>query len=274
MRRVISAAWTLGEPLSEGSSGQTAEAVTQAMELLDQGVLRVAEPAEDRWIVHEWLMRAVMMAAKINRFRRVQGAPDGAVWWDKDPVKFEGWDEQDFRDARFRLLAGAMVRHSAFIEKDAVIMPCFISWGARIGTNSSIDSFATVGSCAQIGANVHISAGVTIGGVFEPMQERPVIIEDDAFVGANSSITEGVHVGRGAVVSSGVHLTGSTKIFDRVSGVAHVGYVPAGSVVVGGFMPSTFADGTPGPATACGVIVKQATPATYRKTAITDLLRV
>ena len=211
---------------------------------------------------------------QINQFEIVAGGPGGAPWWDKDRLKFAGWTEDDFRRAGFRFLSGAMVRYSAHIERDAVIMPGFISWGARIGRNSSVDSFTTIGSCAQIGANVHVSAGVTIGGVFEPIQARPVIIEDDAFVGANSSITEGVLIGRGAVVSSGVNLSASTKIIDRATGNCVTGRVPPGVVVVAGGLPGgTLPNGEAAPTTACAVIVKKATGQTYQKTSVTDLLR-
>ena len=240
-----------------------------ALDLLDKGEVRVAERTPAGWTVNQWLKKAVLLSFRLNDTVAISGAPGGATWWDKVPSKFAGMTPDDFRRAGFRAVPGAIVRRGAYIAPGAVLMPSFVNIGARVGKGAMIDTWATVGSCAQIGRNVHISGGAGIGGVLEPLQAGPVIIEDDCFIGARSEVAEGVVVERGSVLSMGVFLGASTKIVDRASGEVRYGRVPAYSVVVPGALPAK--DG--GPALACAVIVKRVDERTRSKTSINELLR-
>jgi 2,3,4,5-tetrahydropyridine-2,6-dicarboxylate N-succinyltransferase len=259
--------------------GDVRDAVGRALDLLDSGRARVAEKIEGAegpasWKVNQWLKKAVLLSFRLNDNAIIEGGPGGATWWDKVPSKFAGWGENRFREAGFRAVPGAIVRHSAFIARDAVLMPSFVNLGAYVGAKTMVDTWVTVGSCAQIGANVHLSGGVGVGGVLEPLQANPTIIEDDCFIGARSEVVEGVVVGRGSVVSMGVFISASTKVIDRSTGKVHVGYVPPYSVVVSGSLPGKpLPDGSPGPSLYCAVIVKTVDAQTRAKTGINDLLR-
>ncbi|MGO9743640.1 MAG: 2,3,4,5-tetrahydropyridine-2,6-dicarboxylate N-succinyltransferase [Roseiarcus sp.] len=259
--------------------GDVRDAVEKALSLLDAGEARVAEKipgaeGPDSWKVNQWLKKAVLLSFRLNDNAIVEGGPGGATWWDKVPSKFVGWDESRFREAGFRAVPGCIVRRSAFVARDAVLMPCFLNLGAHVDAKTMVDTWVTVGSCAQIGKNVHLSGGVGIGGVLEPLQANPTIIEDDCFIGARSEVVEGVIVGKGSVVSMGVFISASTKIIDRATGKIHVGYVPPYSVVVSGSLPGKpFPDGSPGPSLYCAVIVKTVDAQTRAKTGINDLLR-
>jgi len=265
--------------INASTHGDVRDAVAKALDMLDSGQARVAEKIEgaegpQSWRVHQWLKKAVLLSFRLNDNALVEGGPGGATWYDKVPSKFAGWGESRFREAGFRAVPGAIVRHSAFIAKDAILMPSFVNLGAYVGAKTMVDTWVTVGSCAQIGANVHLSGGVGIGGVLEPLQANPTIIEDDCFIGARSEVVEGVIVGRGAVVSMGVFISASTKVIDRATGKTHVGYVPPYSVVVSGSLPGKpFPDGSPGPSLYCAVIVKTVDAQTRAKTGINDLLR-
>ncbi|WP_033074363.1 2,3,4,5-tetrahydropyridine-2,6-dicarboxylate N-succinyltransferase [Sphingopyxis sp. MWB1] len=271
----IEAAWDARETLGVTSKGAEREAVEQALAGLDDGSFRVAERGDDgAWQVHQWLKKAVLLSFRLNDMAIIEGGPGGATWWDKVPSKFAGWDEGRFRDAGFRAVPGAIVRHGAHIGKGAVLMPSFVNIGARVGEGTMVDTWATVGSCAQIGANVHLSGGAGIGGVLEPLQAGPVVIEDCAFIGARAEVAEGVIVREGAVLSMGVYLGASTKIIDRATGEIFIGEVPPYAVVVPGAMPGKpLADGSPGPSLYCAVIVKRVDAQTRSKTAINELLR-
>jgi 2,3,4,5-tetrahydropyridine-2-carboxylate N-succinyltransferase len=264
----IEAAWDARESLTVASRGPARDAVEEALAGLDDGSLRVAEKAGNDWQVHQWLKKAVLLSFRLNDMKRITGAPDGAVWWDKVDSKFLGWDEARFRAAGFRAVPGAIVRRSAFIAKGAVLMPCFVNVGARVGEGTMIDTWATVGSCAQVGAHCHISGGAGLGGVLEPLQAAPTIIEDNCFIGARAEVAEGVIVGEGSVLSMGVYLSASTKIIDRASGEVFMGRVPAYSVVVSGSLPQA-----EGPSLYCAVIVKRVDEKTRAKTSINELLR-
>src|SRR6478672_9409866 len=266
---VIERAWEQRDAINSATRGEIRDAVDQALAGLDSGSLRVAEKRDGEWHVNQWLKKAVLLSFRLNPMEAIAGGPGGAQWWDKVPSKFAGWGEKEFGAAGFRAVPGAIVRHGAFIAPGAVLMPSFINIGAYVGENSMIDTWATVGSCAQIGANVHISGGAGIGGVLEPLQAGPVIIEDDCFIGARSEVAEGVVVEKGAVLSMGVFLGASTKIVDRATGEVIYGRVPAYSVVVPGALPSK--DG--GPSLACAVIVKRVDERTRSKTSINELLR-
>jgi 2,3,4,5-tetrahydropyridine-2-carboxylate N-succinyltransferase len=247
--------------------------VEAALDALDGGRLRVAEPGEAGWVVHDWLKKAVLLSFRLQEMAPMPGA-GGAPVFDKVALKFAGWDRQRFAQAGFRAVPGAVVRYSAHISPGVVLMPCFVNVGARVGANTMIDTWATVGSCAQVGANCHISGGAGIAGVLEPLQANPVIIEDDCFVGARSEVAEGVIVERGSVLSMGVFIGASTRIIDRATGEVFIGRVPAYSVVVPGAMPGrTLPDGSPGPSLACAVIVKRVDAQTRAKTSINELLR-
>jgi 2,3,4,5-tetrahydropyridine-2-carboxylate N-succinyltransferase len=266
----IDAAWEERDTLSAKTKGAVREAVEAALTGLDSGAFRVAEKLNDEWLVHQWLKKAVLLSFRLNDMELIAGAPGlNSNWWDKVPSKFEGWQEGDFRAAGFRAVPGCVVRRSAFIAKGAVLMPSFVNVGAYVGENTMIDTWATVGSCAQIGARVHISGGTGIGGVLEPLQAGPVVIEDDCFIGARSEVAEGVIVGQGAVISMGVFIGQSTKIVDRASGEVFYGRVPPYSVVV----PGTLGGGNGSPALACAVIVKTVDEKTRSKTSINELLR-
>ena len=273
LRRRVEAAWADSATLSPNTTGDLRDAVEAALAGLDAGTLRVAAPTDDGWAVHPWLKMAVLLAFRLNHNRAAPGIAGGASW-DKFPLKTEGWNEDRFDAAGFRALPGALVRHSAFIGRGAVLMPSFINAGARVGEGTMIDTWSTVGSCAQIGRHCHISGGVGIGGVLEPLQASPVIIEDDCFIGARSEVAEGFVVGRGSVIAMGVFLGASTKVIDRATGTVHRGSVPPYSVVVPGALPGpALPDGSPGPSLACAVIVKRVDEGTRAKTSINDLLR-
>ena len=269
----IDAGWDARADVSPATTGALREAVEAALAGLDDGSLRVAEPDGDGWRVNQWLKKAVLLSFRLND-NVVMPGPGGSNWFDKVPSKFAGWDDARFRAAGFRAVPGAVARAGSFIDKGVVLMPSFVNIGARVGAGSMVDTWATVGSCAQIGANVHLSGGVGIGGVLEPLQADPVIIEDDCFIGARSEVVEGVRVERGAVLAMGVFLSSTTKIIDRATGETFTGRVPAYSVVVPGALPGKpLPDGSPGPSLACAVIVKRVDAQTRAKTAINDLLR-
>jgi 2,3,4,5-tetrahydropyridine-2-carboxylate N-succinyltransferase len=268
----IEALWAKRDQLSPATTGADRASVEEALEMLDSGKARVAEPdGNGGWKVNQWLKQAVLMS-----FRLADSAPmdisTGA--YDKVPLKFEGWGENRFREAGFRVVPGAVVRRSAYIARNVVLMPSFVNLGARVEENTMVDTWATVGSCAQIGKNVHLSGGVGIGGVLEPLQANPVVIEDDCFIGARSEVVEGVIVERGSVLSMGVFISATTKIVDRTTGEIFMGRVPSYSVVVPGSLPGKpLPDGSPGPSLYCAVIVKRVDAQTRAKTAINELLR-
>jgi len=270
LQLAIESAWDNRDSLSPSTRGGVRDAVAEALDALDSGRLRVADKQGDSWQVHQWLKKAVLLSFRLNDMATIAGAPGGACWWDKVDSKFKDWSDDRFRAAGFRAVPGAVVRHSAHIAKGVVLMPCFVNVGANVGEASMIDTWATVGSCAQIGRNCHISGGAGIGGVLEPLQANPVIIEDDCFVGARSEVAEGVIVGRGSVLAMGVFLGSSTKLVNRATGEVLYGKVPPYSVVVPGSLPP--ADGK-GPALYCAVIVKQVDEKTRAKTSINELLR-
>jgi 2,3,4,5-tetrahydropyridine-2,6-dicarboxylate N-succinyltransferase len=255
------------------------DAVNQALMLLDAGKARVAEKVPGKtgvesWKTNQWLKKAVLLSFRLNDMGLISGGPGGASWWDKVPSKFEGWGAKEHAAAGFRSVPNCIVRRSAFVAPGAVLMPSFVNLGAFVDTGTMVDTWVTVGSCAQIGKNVHLSGGVGIGGVLEPLQANPTIIEDNCFIGARSEVVEGVIVGEGSVVSMGVFISASTKIVDRATGKTYVGYVPPFSVVVSGNLPGKpFPDGTPGPSLYCAVIVKTVDAQTRSKTAINELLR-
>jgi 2,3,4,5-tetrahydropyridine-2-carboxylate N-succinyltransferase len=269
----IEAAWETRASVSPGHD--VGEAVSEALALLDRGAARVAEPdGNGGWRVNQWLKKAVLLSFRLNENRVIEGGAASAPAYDKVPLKFAGWGDEQFRDAGFRVVPGAVVRHGAHIGKGAVLMPSFVNIGAFVGENTMIDTWATVGSCAQIGANVHISGGAGIGGVLEPLQAEPVIIGDGAFIGARAEVAEGVRVGEGAVLSMGVYLGASTKIVDRATGEVHIGQVPPYAVVVPGSTPGkALPGGAPGPSLYCAVIVKTVDAQTRSKTGINELLR-
>lgn len=270
LQATIEDAWEMRDTLSPDAPGPARAAVAEALAQLDSGALRVAEKVKGEWHVHQWLKKAVLLSFRLTPMAEIAGGPGRATpWWDKVPSKFEGWTAQHFQDAGFRAVPGAIVRRSAYIARNAVLMPSFVNVGAYVGEATMIDTWATVGSCAQIGKNCHISGGAGIGGVLEPLQANPVIIEDGCFVGARSEVAEGVIVGEGAVLGMGVFLGQSTKIVDRASGQIFYGRVPPYSVVVAGSMA-----GAPGhPALYCAVIVKTVDERTRSKTSINELLR-
>lgn len=270
----IDHAWEMRAELGPDTTGPVRDAVEAALDGLDAGRLRVAERTEAGWVVHQWLKKAVLLSFRLADMRPVPGAPGGTCWWDKVPTKFEGWDEERFREAGFRAVPGAIVRRSAYVAPGVVLMPCFVNVGARVESGTMIDTWATVGSCAQIGRNCHISGGAGIGGVLEPLQANPVIVEDDCFIGARAEVAEGVIVERGSVLSMGVYIGASTKIVDRTTGEVFTGRVPAYSVVVPGSLPGRpLPDGSPGPGLYCAVIVKRVDERTRARTSINELLR-
>ena len=265
--------------IGPGTTGAVRDAVDHALSLLDSGTLRVAAKSQgatgrDSWTVHQWLKKAVLLSFRLNDMAMVPGGPGGSSWYDKVPSKFEGWGENQWAAAGFRAVPNCVVRRSAYVAPGAILMPSFVNLGAYVDRGTMVDTWVTVGSCAQIGKNVHLSGGVGIGGVLEPLQANPTIIEDDCFIGARSEVVEGVVVGRGAVLAMGTFISASTKIIDRASGRVHVGHVPPYSVVVSGNLPGRpLPDGTPGPSLYCAVIVKTVDARTREKTAINDLLR-
>lgn len=270
----IDAAWDNRAEVNPGSR-EVGDAVAEALELLDSGQARVAEPdGNGGWTVNQWLKKAVLLSFRLQDNRVLEGGSAGSPAFDKVPSKFSGWGDNRFRDAGFRVVPGAVVRRGSYIAPGAVLMPSFVNIGAYVGEGTMIDTWATVGSCAQIGRNVHISGGAGIGGVLEPLQADPVIIGDGAFIGARSEVAEGVRVGEGAVLSMGVYLGASTRIVDRATGEIHMGEVPPYAVVVPGALPGKpLPDGTPGPSLYCAVIVKTVDAQTRSKTGINDLLR-
>ncbi len=274
LAQTIDAAWEARADINTGTTGAVREAVNEALQLLDSGKARVAErQAPTEWTVNQWLKKAVLLSFRLNDNTVIQG-PGGTTWWDKVPSKFEGWGENRFREAGFRAVPGSIVRQGAHIGKGVILMPSFVNIGAFVDDNSMVDGWATVGSCAQIGKNVHLSGGVGIGGVLEPMQAGPTIIEDNCFIGARSEVVEGVVVGEGSVLSMGVYIGASTKIIDRATGEIHIGRVPPYSVVVSGNLPGKpLPNGQPGPSLYCAVIVKTVDAQTRSKTGINELLR-
>ena len=274
LQSAIEAAWEERDTITPGRS-ELREAVNEALDLLDSGRARVAEPdGEGGWRVNQWLKKAVLLSFRLHDNTTIEHAAGGAPAFDKVPNKFAGWGENRFREAGFRVVPGAVARRGSFIAKGVVLMPSFVNIGAYVGEGTMVDTWATVGSCAQIGRNVHISGGAGIGGVLEPLQAGPVVIEDGAFIGARSEVAEGVRVGEGAVLSMGVYLGASTKIVDRATGEVHRGVVPPYAVVVPGALPGKpLPDGSPGPSLYCAVIVKTVDAQTRAKTGINDLLR-
>ena len=274
LEATIDAAFELRDEVSSDTKGDVRKAVKKTLDLLDAGEVRVAERADSGWKVNQWLKKAVLLSFRLNDMEMIEGGPGGAAWWDKVPSKFEGWKPKDFKKAGFRAVPSAVVRHSAYIAPGVVLMPSFVNLGARVDEGTMIDTWATVGSCAQIGKNVHISGGAGIGGVLEPLQAGPVIIEDDCFIGARAEVAEGVVVGEGSVLSMGVYIGQSTKIVDRQTGKVHMGEVPPFSVVVPAAQPGKpLPDGSPGPSLYCAVIVKTVDERTRAKTSINELLR-
>jgi 2,3,4,5-tetrahydropyridine-2-carboxylate N-succinyltransferase len=274
LETAIEAAWEARDTVTPASS-DVRRIVDEALELLDSGAARVAEPdGQGGWKVNQWLKKAVLLSFRLNDNGPIPYGAAGVDAFDKVPLKFEGWGETRFREAGFRVVPGAVARRGAYIAKGVVLMPSFVNVGAYVGEGTMVDTWATVGSCAQIGKGVHISGGAGIGGVLEPLQANPVVIEDNAFIGARSEVAEGVIVGEGAVLSMGVFIGASTKIVDRATGEVHVGRVPPYAVVVPGSLPGKpLPDGTPGPSLYCAVIVKTVDAQTRSKTGINELLR-
>ena len=267
--QIINAAFDDIASVSTDTTGDVRDAVNAALDALDAGTARVAEKTGGDWHVNQWLKKAVLLSFRLNDMTTQSGGPQGSSWWDKVPSKFDGWDAARFSEAGFRAVPNCIVRRSAYIAPGVVLMPSFVNLGAYVDSGTMVDTWATVGSCAQIGKDVHISGGAGIGGVLEPLQAGPVIIEDNCFIGARSEVAEGVIVREGAVLSMGVFISGSTKIIDRATGTVYRGEVPAYSVVVPGSLPS--ADG--GPNLACAVIVKTVDAQTRSKTSVNELLR-
>ena len=274
LQTTINAAWESRDEINSQSQGEVREAVDAALQLMDTGKARVAEKTSDGWHVNQWLKKAVLLSFRLSDMAPISGGPGGSTWFDKVPSKFDAMNDSAFRDAGFRAVPGCIVRRSAFIAPSVVLMPSFVNLGAYVDTGTMVDTWVTVGSCAQIGKDVHLSGGVGIGGVLEPLQADPVIIEDNCFIGARSEVVEGVIVETGSVLSMGVFISASTKIVDRSTGEIFYGRVPAYSVVVPGSMPGKpFPDGTPGPSLYCAVIVKRVDAQTRSKTSINELLR-
>jgi 2,3,4,5-tetrahydropyridine-2-carboxylate N-succinyltransferase len=274
LKTFIDSAFEHAAEITPETKGVVRDAVEEVLDLLDKGELRIAEKQGGAWIVNQWLKKAILLSFRLNEPHRIEGGPGGASWWDKVPTKFTKWKAKDFKEAGFRVVPGAVVRHSAYIAPGAVLMPSFVNLGARVESGTMIDTWATVGSCAQIGKNVHLSGGAGIGGVLEPLQANPVIIEDNCFIGARAEVAEGVIVGEGSVLSMGVYIGQSTKIIDRQTGFVHQARVPPYSVVVSGTMPGKpLTDGSPGPSLYCAVIVKTVDEKTRAKTSINELLR-
>jgi 2,3,4,5-tetrahydropyridine-2-carboxylate N-succinyltransferase len=271
LKHLITMAWDARAELDHHPQRDSIKkAVDEALYQLDQGALRVASKENGTWVTHEWLKKAVLLSFRLNGNHMIEGGPHHSFWYDKVPSKFHGWDDAQFKTAQFRAVPGAIVRHSAFIDKNVVLMPSFVNVGAYVGQGTMVDTWVTIGSCAQIGKNCHISGGVGICGVLEPLQANPVIIEDNCFIGARSEIAEGVIVEEGAVISMGVFIGASTKIVDRKTGAVYQGRVPAYAVVVPGVLPPSAPHL---PSLACAVIVKTVDAQTRSKTGINDLLR-
>lgn len=275
LQAVIEKAFHERDTINASTGGEVCDAVNAALEALDNGSMRVAEKGSDgNWHVNQWLKMAVLLSFRLNDMELISGAPGSASWWDKVPSKFDGWTDADFANAGFRAVPGCVVRRSAHIAKNAVLMPSFVNLGAYVGEGTMVDTWATVGSCAQIGANVHLSGGVGIGGVLEPLQAGPVVIEDNCFIGARSEVVEGCIIREGSVLGMGVFIGQSTKIVNRATGEVSYGEVPPYSVVVAGSMPSKpMGNGDTGPNLYCAVIVKTVDERTRSKTGINELLR-
>jgi len=276
LERIVDAAFEDRENVNVSTRGEVRDAVEQALNLLDSGKARAASRGEDgTWTVHQWLKKAVLLSFRLNAMQIIKGGPGDAVWWDKVASKFDGWSAHEFEKAGFRAVPSAVVRRSAYIAPGAILMPSFVNLGAYVGANTMVDTWATVGSCAQIGANVHLSGGVGIGGVLEPLQAGPTIIEDNCFIGARSEVVEGCIVREGSVLGMGVFIGKSTKIVDRATGEVTYGEVPPYSVVVAGSMASgkEMPNGQPAPNLYCAVIVKRVDEQTRSKTGINELLR-
>ena len=272
---IIDAAWEKRTELNAATKGEVRDAVDFALQKLDSGELRVATKGDDgTWTTHQWLKKAVLLSFRLNDNTLISGGPGGSSWWDKVPSKFDGWTAADFMKAGFRTVPNCTVRRGAYIAPNAILMPSFVNIGGYVDSGTMVDTWVTVGSCAQIGKNVHLSGGVGIGGVLEPVQAGPTIIEDNCFIGARSEVVEGVVVGEGSVISMGVFIGQSTKIIDRETGEVFMGRVPPYSVVVSGSMPGKpLPDGTMGPSLYCAVIVKRVDAKTRAKTGINELLR-
>ncbi len=274
LQSTIEKSWDERDTINADTGGPVQEAVEEVLNLLDSGAVRVAEKKDDKWVVNQWLKKAVLLSFRLNAMQTISGSAGGGHWYDKVGSKFKNWGEKEFKKAGFRAVPDCVVRHSAFVAPGAVLMPSFINVGAYVGEGTMIDTWSTVGSCAQVGKNCHISGGVGLGGVLEPLQAEPVIIEDNVFIGARSEVAEGVIVEEGAVLSMGVFIGASTKIIDRSTGEIVRGRVPAYSVVVPGTLPGKpLADGSPGPNLACAVIVKRVDERTRSKTGVNELLR-
>jgi 2,3,4,5-tetrahydropyridine-2-carboxylate N-succinyltransferase len=274
LEKIIDQAWENRASVSAATKGEIRDAVNTALNALDAGERRVAEKLNGKWQVNQWLKKAVLLSFRLNDSEIIKGGPGGASWWDKVPSKFTGWDEKHFNASAFRAVPGCIVRHSAYVAPKAILMPSFVNVGAYVGEGTMVDTWVTVGSCAQVGANCHLSGGVGLGGVLEPLQANPTIIEDNCFIGARSEIVEGVIVEEGAVLSMGVFISASTKIIDRSTGEIFMGRVPAYSVVVPGALPGKpLPNGDPGPSLSCAVIVKRVDQKTREKTSVNDLLR-
>ncbi|MGL4395530.1 MAG: 2,3,4,5-tetrahydropyridine-2,6-dicarboxylate N-succinyltransferase [Hyphomicrobium sp.] len=274
LQKTVDAAWDTRDTVTFATKGAVRDAVETALNLLDTGQARVAEKKDSTWVVNQWLKKAVLLSFRLNDMELIPGGPAGSFYWDKVQPKFKDWTEADFRKGGFRVLPGAIVRRSAYIAPGAVLLPSFVNLGAYVDSGTMVDTWATVGSCAQIGKNCHISGGAGIGGVLEPLQAGPVVIEDNCFIGARAEVAEGVQVGEGSVLSMGVYLGASTTIIDRATGEKMFGRVPPYSVVVSGTMPGKpLPNGEPGPNLYCAVIVKRVDEKTRSKTSINDLLR-
>ncbi len=270
MENIINQAWENRDQINLDTHGDVRYAVEKALADLDSGTTRIAEKTDNGWAVNQWLKKAVLLSFRLNDMTPISGGAGGSTWWDKVPSKFDGWDADKFKKAGFRAVPNCTVRHSAYIAPNVILMPSFVNLGAYVDEGTMVDTWATIGSCAQIGKNCHISGGTGIGGVLEPLQAGPVIIEDNVFIGARSEVAEGVIVEEGAVISMGVFLGASTKVVDRASGEIHFGRVPAYSVVVPGTLPGKTPDA---PHLACAVIVKRVDEKTRSKTSINELLR-
>ena len=274
LETTINAAWAARDQINSATKGAWREAVSEALAGLDAGKLRVAEKINGQWKTNQWLKMAVLLSFRLNDMKPIAGGPGDSTWWDKVDSKFNGWGNQEFRQAGFRAVPNCIVRRSAFVAPGVVLMPSFVNVGAYVDSGTMVDTWVTIGSCAQVGKNCHISGGVGIGGVLEPLQAGPVIIEDNCFVGARSEVVEGVVVGEGSVISMGVFIGASTKIIDRETGEVHIGRIPPYSVVVSGNMPGkALPSGEPGPSLYCAVIVKRVDEKTRAKTSINELLR-
>ena len=273
LKNSIENIWKNKENISSSTQGKDRDAIEKCLDLLDSGEARVSEKINNNWVVNEWLKKAVLLSFRLWPMDLIAGGPGNSNWWDKVPSKFSKWNAKDFQDNNFRTVPGSIVRYSAYISPEAILMPSFVNLGARVGSGTMIDTWVTVGSCAQVGKNCHISGGVGLGGVLEPLQATPVIIEDNCFIGARSEIAEGVIVEEGAVISMGVYIGASTKIIDRQSGEIYYGKVPAYSVVVPGSIETNSQNDNGKLSLYCAVIVKRVDEKTRSKTSINELLR-